>query len=273
MTRQLSPLPECVLASISLRKLGVDTDTPIGWAPACLALTTTVHAVRPGAQLHLRLRGDFVRVTEEGGIAIAGDDALDSQMTAWVTTNRTTSLTCGNCGRPGLKRPGFPLAICDACRYLAGHTEATKLPFIPPLPLPDETLAAIDAVGKIERPERFHQLPTGWTRLVHSTIRELPTPELAATVTFKVHDDTVSLAFEDEASSPEQFTRLNERLEVNARVHCRRCSRRLTTESSDPPHDSVCPGCRWVESRGWEVVRTDDIGRHLPGRDAPEGFR
>jgi hypothetical protein len=255
----LRPLPECEIALMALRELGVDSDCPIGWAPACVALATTVHAVRPGVQLRLRLSGDFIQVHADGGAVIAADNLLDPQMSAWILADRTAALTCGNCGRPGLRRVVSEPAICDACSYLR-TTPDDELPFIPALPLPDETLAAVNALGELGNQERLTELLVGWTRLVHSTLRDITTAAIRDTFTFTVHDDTVSIAFDDEAFPllPELLA-LNERLEVNARVHCRRCSRRLLTDPGDPAHDSVCSGCRWVESRGWEVVDADRV--------------
>ncbi|WP_290472743.1 hypothetical protein [Leifsonia sp. 71-9] len=260
MAQHLKPLPECVVASMTLRELGVHIDAPIGWAPACLALVTTVHAVRPGVRIHLNVVGTSIKLETEGGIVVVGDSGVDPQMSAWFTVDRTIALTCEACGRPGRRRTEPVGVRCDACAYLATAPTATGLPFTPRLPLLDETIQAAQSLSARNTPGRFAVIPTGWARLVNSTLRDMPTPELADTVTFTVTDETVSLAFDDEAFPPSpQLLALNERLEANARVHCRRCSRRMITDPGDPIHSTICPGCRWVESRGWEVVHADTI--------------
>ncbi|MFJ3490675.1 hypothetical protein [Leifsonia aquatica] len=260
MTSQLKPLPECEVASMTLRELGVHTDTQIGWAPACLALVTTVQAVRPGVRIRLNAVGTSIKLETEGGIVVVADGGVDPQMHAWFTADKTIALTCGACGRPGRRRTESVGVRCDTCAYLATAPISTGLPFTPRLPLLDE---AIDARGSLctrNALDRFAIIPDGWARLVNSTLRDMPTPELADTVTFTVTDETVSLAFDDEAFPPSpELLVLNERLEANARVHCRRCSRRMTTDPADPNHSAVCPGCRWVESRGWEVIHANTI--------------
>lgn len=256
----LDPLPECEVASMTLRELGVHTDTPIGWASACLALVTTVQAVRPGVRIHLNAVGPSIKLETQDGIVVVADGGVDPQMSAWFTADRTIALTCGACGRPGRRRTEPVGVRCDACAYLATAPAATELPFIPRLPLLDEAIEAAGSLSARNAPSRFAGIPAGWARLVNSTLRDMPTPELADTASFTVTDETVSLAFDDEALPPSpELLVLNERLEANARVHCRRCSRRMTTDPADPDHSAVCPGCRWVESRGWEVVHADTI--------------
>lgn len=260
MAQHLKPLPECEVASMTLRELGVHTDTPIGWAPACLALVTTVQAVRPGVQIHLNVAGTSVKLETQDGIVVVADGEVDPQINAWFTADRTIALTCGACGRPGRRRTEPVGVRCDACAYLATAPALTKLPFIPRLPLLDEAIKAVRGLGARNTPSRFAVIPDGWARLVSSTLRDIPTPDLADTVTFTVTDDTVSLAFDDEACPPPpELLTLSERLEANARVHCRRCSRRMTTDPADPDYSAVCPGCRWVEARGWEVVHANTI--------------
>ncbi|GAA0430077.1 hypothetical protein [Leifsonia naganoensis] len=260
MPLQLNPLPECVVASMTLRELGVRTDTPIGWASACLTLVTTVKAVRPGVRIHLNAVGTSIKLETQDGIVVVADGGVDSQMNAWFTADRTIALTCGACGRPGRRRTEPVGVRCDACAYLATAPTPTELPFIPGLPLLDEAIEAVRNLGAQNFPSRFVVIPDGWARLVSSTLRDMPTPELADAATFNVHDDTVSLAFDGEAFPPSpKLLVLNDRLEANSRVHCRRCSRRMTTDPADPDHSTICPGCRWVESRGWEVVHADTI--------------
>ncbi|ERK73548.1 hypothetical protein [Leifsonia aquatica] len=260
MRSQLNPLPECVVASMTLRELGVHTDTPIGWAPACVALVTTVHAVRSGVRIDLTVVGTSIKLATQGGMIVVADDGVDPQMNAWFTADRTIALTCGACGRPGRRRTEPVGVQCDACAYLATAPAAAELPFTPRLPLPDEAIEAVRSLSVRNAPERFAIIPDGWARLVSSTLRDMPTPELADTVSFTVTDETVSLAFDDEAFPPSpELLVLNDRLEANARVHCQRCSRRMTTDPADPDHSTICPGCRWVESRGWEVVHADTI--------------
>lgn len=256
----LAPLPECVVASMTLRELGVRIDAPIGWAPACLALVTTIQAVRPGVRIHLNAVGASIKLEPEGGIVVVADGGVDPQMNAWFTADRTIALTCGACGRPGRRRTEPVGVRCDACAYLATAPARAELPFAPRLPLPDETIEAVRSLSARNAPRRFAVIPDGWARLVSSTLRDMPSPELADIVTFTVTDESVSLAFDDEAFPPSpELIVLNERLEANARVHCRRCSRRMTTDPDDPDHSTICPGCRWVEARGWEVGHADII--------------
>lgn len=260
MPTQLRALLECEVASMTLRELGVHTDTPIGWAPACVALVTTVQAVRPGVRIDLNVSGTSIKLETHEGIVIVGDGGVDPQMNAWFTADRTITLTCGACGRPGRRRTEPVGVRCDACAYLATALAGAELPFIPRLPLLDEAIEAQRSLCVRNTPSRFAAIPDGWTRLVSSTLRDMPTPELADTVSFTVTDETVSLAFDDEAFPPSpELLVLNERLEANARVHCRRCSRRMTSAPGDLDHSTFCAGCRWVESRGWEVVHADTI--------------
>lgn len=51
---------------MTLRELGVHTDTPIGWAPACVALVTTVHAVRSGVRIDLTVVGTSIKLATQG---------------------------------------------------------------------------------------------------------------------------------------------------------------------------------------------------------------
>lgn len=253
---QLTPLHECITAAITLREHGVTPALPIGWAPAYLAFTTRMLAIRPGAQITVRFDSDPARFYLTGGIVIADDGGIDEHMAAWYTIETICALTCRTCGRPGRKHSSPAGVYCDACRYLATRPDATALPFTPRLPLPDETIQAITDLGNLN-PAALTATPTGWVRLVNATLRDTP-PAFRTAMTFNVREDCVSFAGEASSWSAE-LRELNDRLVVNSRVHCRRCSRRMTEGPGDRDYSSVCAGCRWVESRGWEIVTAEAV--------------
>lgn len=263
-TRCLSPLPECSTAVMVLRDLGVDADVPVGWAPACLALVIRMQSVRPGVRVRLRVTRGSLRMDLSGGIVLSDDGGIDEQMATWFMVDAIAGLTCPRCGRPGRPHPDDqpdahkPKVLCDACRYLADGPASAELPFLPRLPLPDETL---DAISDLESrdPERFASIPAGWARLVLGTVRDMPASALASIANFEIDHDHASLSLPPEAWTS-GLRELNERLEVNSRVLCRSCSRRIANEPEHGEHGAVCGGCRWVQFRGWKIVSAASLG-------------
>lgn len=258
MSSQLSPLPECVVAAMTLRELGVHVDIPVGWAPTGLALATAMFALRPGVKLSLHSADGHLQWWKDGGVWPGGTTDTEEQAMVFFVAFAAAARTCGACGRPGRRRSEPAGVWCDVCGYLAVTPSVRELPHSPRLPLPDETLEALAGLASLPDPMRFITIPVGWARLARSTLRDITCAEVADQVGFDIHDDTVSLTAPDGLWTSE-LDELNARLEVNARIRCRFCSRPVDANSM-AAHAGACDGCWYVQSRGSEVVETVEDG-------------
>src|SRR4051812_12170676 len=133
MNAQLKPLPEAVVASLTLRGLpGIDADIPIGWAPAALAAATLRLAYTPGATIGLWKQDGILASHVIGGADV--DPIKTDHHTPpphWYVSD-IVEYTCELCGRPGRRHQEPNAVYCDSCQSLrTGEAPA----FEPRLPL------------------------------------------------------------------------------------------------------------------------------------------
>ena len=250
---RLRPLPETVVASMTLRSLpGVESRLPIGWAPAGLMLATWVTARRPGSELWMEQRQGALRFNATGGTLLGQYDPIGPPTSSWI--NATASRTCELCGRPAQYRD-YPQGVrCDACESLNGERTAASLPFPPRLPITEEAEGAHNDLLATSN----LKIPAGWSRQVRSTIRDL-TPAAGTNFDYTIIPlaDRVTMYLLD--GELDDFPFFTERLEASTLAICQHCGR--TAENDRYP--GICDGCRAVQAREYKILPAYDDGGSL----------
>jgi len=234
----LRPLEECVVAKMTLANLGVEASFWTGWAQIGLAVTTVIHAARPGATVRLKQKFGSFRVSFSGGAAFQPYLSFRLQLSGFA--DGLASITCEVCGRPGEARSDPIGVFCETDYRLRTGLE----PIPPQMPyLPEIGPAAIELARR-----QLLGVPTGWSQLVFEVVRARERGGLPFEVSFRDQRERLQLIgdYEDE-----HFRRLQEEVELSSAATCRRCGRELNELT---PAVGVCAGCLWLDSRGFEVV-------------------
>ena len=242
MHPRLLPLPETVVAAMSLRELpGVDADIPTGWALAALSLVTAILSSRPGAAIHLTQEGSRFRSTITGGALNDSESTTHPQIITWFASEIASSL-CSACGRPGERRTAPAGSWCDSCWLLRTGRTPDFEPRLPLLEHAAEAQRSLPPIGSLPRPA------AGWAPLLRSVLKRLGDGS-GRDVVFT--DRGPVLRVTRAPNPPDEVAQVNTTLNALCRQRCRYCSRLVIEESPTP---GQCAGCLWVQARGWEIV-------------------
>jgi hypothetical protein len=242
---QLDPLPETLVAAMTLRELpGVDADVPVGWAPAALAVAFGQLANRPGTVITISKHEGAFKTSFTRGTLVDTEREVLPHPGSWYGGEIAMN-SCELCGRPGRRHREPNGVFCDVCHELGvGRTPD----FEPRLPLDIHTIEALRSLPVIES---LSTVPPGWAPLVRSVLKRLG-DGTGRDVIFEDRDSHLTVtAAPDPADQVEEVRRI---LEALSRERCRYCSR-FAEQATDSP--GRCDGCVWVRSRGWTLVPAD----------------
>lgn len=238
----LEPLPEAVVAAMTLRELpGISANVPVGWAPAALAVASGQLANRPGTRITITKHNGAFKTSFTRGTLV---DALREVLPhpgSWYGGEIAMN-SCEPCGRPGRRRLEPNGVYCDVCHELStGRTPD----FEPRLPLDPYVIEALSELPAIES---LPTVPPGWAPLVRSVLKRLGDGS-GKDVVFEDRGSHLTVT-----SAPDPDDQVNEVrriLEALSRERCRYCWR-FVEQATETPGE--CDGCLWVQSRGWTVA-------------------
>lgn len=263
---QLDPLPETIVAALTLRDLpGVHTDLPLGWAPAALAVVFGQLANRPGTIIHIsKSHNGAFKTSFSAGTLIDSEREVYPHPGSWYGGEIAMN-SCELCGRPGRRHREPSGVYCDACFELSAGRTPT---FEPRLPL---TVDAAEALRSLPVLDSLPSVPAGWAPLVRSVLKRLGDGS-GRGVIFEDRGDYLTVAYEPRQASeggPGEAPSLNQDehstdvapsdvvipesemrriLVALSRERCRFCSRPVVEGSVAAGR---CDGCMWTRSRGW----------------------
>lgn len=236
---QLDPLPEVLVAAMTLRELpGVDADVPVGWAPAALAVAFGQLANRPGTAITISKSNGAFKTSFTRGTLVDAERELYPHPGSWYGGEIAMN-SCELCGRPGRRHREPNGTYCDYCHELY---EGRTPDFEPRLPLDIDTLEALRSLPEIES---LPMVPAGWASLVRSVLKRIG-DGTGRDVVFEDRGSHLTvIAAPDAADRVDEVRRIVETL---SRERCRYCSRFVEQATATP---GECDGCVWVRSRGW----------------------
>lgn len=237
----LSPLPEAVVASMTLHELPlVDADIPVGWAPAALTIAIGHLASRPGTTVTLWKSDGTLKATFAGGTYLDASTEVYPHPGIWYGSEIAYK-SCEPCGRPGWRHTFTSPIECDSCFVLnSGRTPD----FDPRLPL---DVDAAEALRRLPQIKSLPVVPAGWAPLVRSVLKRLGDGR-GGDVVF---DDRATYLTIVSAPDPQQrVAEVRQTLVALSRERCRYCGRHVDEGSGTP---GECDGCLWVRARGWTV--------------------
>ncbi|QNE35879.1 hypothetical protein [Leifsonia shinshuensis] len=233
----LKPLEECMVAEMTLANLGVRTSFWTGWSQIGMAVAAVVFAARPGAVVSLKSKYGSLKVAYSHGSPFRPYLAFGDELQ--ILADGLASVTCEVCGRPGEYRGEYMGVYCETDNLLRTGAEPVR----PQMPYLLEIQPAADEL-------RLRQLtvPKGWSQLAYEIVRAREKSSLASVLRFVDAGDRLKLTGEHD---DEHWARLQVEVEESSAATCRRCGRELDEAT---PGQGTCAGCRWLDTRGFEIV-------------------